>query len=304
MQYRSVMQLHVRLLRRRIVATLMDVTTSSPVVRRRRLGRELRALREKAGLKGDEAAKRLGWSNSKLSRIELGRTPAAAADVTKLLDLYSIRDPERREELAKLTREAKRKGWWQLYSDIPYSTYIGLEAEATTLLTYQHVIPGLFQTEDYAEAINRATISGVSDDALEQRVEVRMQRQAVLTKPDALEVRAVLDEAALRRLVGGQSVMRKQLARLAELAELPNVIIQVIPFSAGAHPGTLVGPFVILQYAHPADPDVVYVEGNNDPYADREGEAQRYGLIFDNLRASAMSVTQTQALMKKLVAEQ
>jgi hypothetical protein len=192
----------------------------------------------------------------------------------------------------------------KLYSDIPYSTYIGLEAEATTLLTYQHVIPGLFQTEDYAEAINRATISGVSDDALEQRVEVRMQRQAVLTKPDALEVRAVLDEAALRRLVGGQSVMRKQLARLAELAELPNVIIQVIPFSAGAHPGTLVGPFVILQYAHPADPDVVYVEGNNDPYADREGEAQRYGLIFDNLRASAMSVTQTQALMKKLVAEQ
>lgn len=304
MQYRSVMQLHVRLLRRRIVATLMDVTTSSPVVRRRRLGLELRALREKAGLKGDEAAKRLGWSNSKLSRIELGRTPAAAADVTKLLDLYSIRDPERRDELAKLTREAKRKGWWQLYSDIPYSTYIGLEAEATTLLTYQHVIPGLFQTEDYAEAINRATISGVSDDALEQRVEVRMQRQAVLTKPDALEVRAVLDEAALRRLVGGQSVMRKQLARLAELAELPNVIIQVIPFSAGAHPGTLVGPFVILQYAHPADPDVVYVEGNNDPYADREGEAQRYGLIFDNLRASAMSVTQTQALMKKLVAEQ
>jgi transcriptional regulator with XRE-family HTH domain len=297
------MQLHACLLRRRIVATLVAMTTSSPVVRRRRLGLELRGFREAAGLKGDEAAKRLKWSNSKVSRIELGRSPVTAADVAKLLDLYGIDDQERRDELAKLTREAKRKGWWQLYSDIPYSTYIGLEAEATTLLTYQHVVPGLFQTEEYAEAINRATITGVSDDGLEQRVEVRMQRQGILTRTEPIEVRAVLDEAALRREVGGPEVMGKQLARLIELSELTNVIIQAIPFSAGAHPGTLVGPFVILQYAHPADPDVVYVEGNSDPYPDREGDAQRYGLIFDNLRGSALSVEQTRSLMKKLVAE-
>ncbi|MFJ6901786.1 helix-turn-helix domain-containing protein [Streptomyces hokutonensis] len=279
------------------------MTTTSPVVRRRRLGLELRALREAAGLKGDEAAKRLKWSNSKVSRIELGRSPVTAPDVTKLLDLYGVRDQAQREELAKLTREAKRKGWWQLYSDIPYSTYIGLEAEAATSLTYQHVVPGLFQTEEYAEAINRATISGVSDDGMEQRLEVRMQRQGILTKAEPIEVRAVLDEAAVRRMVGGPEVMGKQLARLIELSELTNIIIQVIPFSAGAHPGTLVGPFVILQYVHPADPDVVYVEGNSDPYPDREGDAQRYGLIFDNLRASALSVEQTRSLMKKLVAE-
>jgi hypothetical protein len=205
--------------------------------------------------------------------------------------------------LAKLNREAKRKGWWQLYSDIPYSTYIGLEAEAKTLLTYQHVIPGLLQTEAYAEAINRQTLTNPRDDALEQQLEVRMERQGVLTRPDPLELRAVLDEAALRRLVGGKEVMKAQLQTLLELGARQNIIIQVIPFSAGAHPGTLVGSFVILQYDHPADPDVIYVEGDSDPYPDREGDAQRYGLIFDNLRACAMSVAQSQSLIKKLVAE-
>ncbi|MEU6850631.1 helix-turn-helix transcriptional regulator [Actinacidiphila alni] len=280
------------------------MTTTSPVVRRRRLGLELRALRELAGLKGDEAAKRLKWSNSKLSRIELGRSPVTPADVTKLLDLYDVRDDERRDELAKLNREAKRKGWWQLYSDIPYSTYIGLEAEASTVLTYQHVIPGLLQTEDYAKAINEATMMGLTVDALEARLEVRMQRQGVLTKPDPLELRAVLDEAALRRVVGGKEVMAAQLELLLALGEQPNIIIQVIPFSAGAHHGTLVGPFNILQYTHPADPDVVYLEGSSDPYPDRDGDLERYGLIFDNLRASALSVPQTRALIKKLVTEQ
>ncbi|MFC4034322.1 helix-turn-helix domain-containing protein [Streptomyces polygonati] len=279
------------------------MTTTSPVVRRRRLGLELRALREVTGLTGDEAAKRLKWSSSKLSRVELGRSPVTPADVTKLLELYGVKDQERQDELAKLNREAKRKGWWQLYSDIPYSTYIGLEAEAKTLLTYQHVIPGLLQTEAYAEAINRQTLTDPRDDALEQQLEVRMERQGVLTRPDPLELRAVLDEAALRRLVGGKEVMKAQLQTLLELGARQNIIIQVIPFSAGAHPGTLVGSFVILQYDHPADPDVIYVEGDSDPYPDREGDAQRYGLIFDNLRACAMSVAQSQALIKKLVAE-
>ena len=171
------------------------------------------------------------------------------------------------------------------------------------MLTYQHVVPGLLQTEDYARAINQATMTGLTDDALETRLEVRMQRQAVLAKTDPLEVRAVLDEAALRREVGGKEVMKAQLSHLLELGERPNIIIQVIPFSAGAHHGTLVGPFNILKYAHPADPDVVYLESSSDPYPDREGDIERYGLIFDNLRAAALSVPQTQALMKKLVKE-
>lgn len=297
------MQSHGQLLRRRIVATLVRMTTTSPVVRRRRLGLEFRALRELAGLKGDEAAKRLKWSNSKLSRIELGRSPVTPADVAKLLELYGVTDQERQDELAKLNREARRKGWWQLYSDIPYSTFIGLEAEAKTQLTFQHVIPGLLQTEAYAESINRETLTDPPIEALEQQVEVRMQRQGVLTRPEPLELRAVLDEGALRRLVGGKEVMKAQLHKLLELSTRRNIIIQVIPFSAGAHPGTLTGPFVILRYEHPADPDVIYIEGDSDPYPDREGTAQRYGVIFDNLRAYAMSAAQSQSLIKEIVAE-
>ncbi|MEU7268313.1 helix-turn-helix transcriptional regulator [Streptomyces asiaticus] len=279
------------------------MTTSSPVVRRRRLGLELRAIRERAKLKGDEAARRLKWSTSKLSRIETGRVAPTPADVTALLDLYGVKDRKRRDELAVLTREARKKGWWQLYTDIPYSTYIGLEAEASEMLTYQHVVPGLFQTERYAEAINKATVPGLTDEALEQQLEVRLTRQAVLTRPSPLEVRAVLDEAALRRMVGGSDVMREQVGRLLELADQPHIIVQVIPFSAGAHPGTLVGPFVVLRYPDPADPDVLYVEGNADPYLDREGEVERYTKTFDYLRANALSVNGTRAMMRDLVKE-
>jgi transcriptional regulator with XRE-family HTH domain len=274
------------------------MTTASPVVRRRRLGLELKRLREVAGLKGSEASKGLNWSASKLSRIEAGRSAPTPADVTRLLDHYGVEDPEQRDKLAKLTREARKKGWWQLYSDIPYSTYIGLEAEAESMLTYQNVVPGLFQTSKYAEEINRATVPGLTEEALEQRLDVRMQRQQVLTGSDPLEVRAVLDESALRRRVGGADVMREQLSRLVELADLPNVLLQVIPFSSGAHPGTLEGPFNILRFPHQEDPDVVYAETNSDPYP---GDTQRYAVLFDQLRANAMSVPQTLAMIKNMV---
>jgi transcriptional regulator with XRE-family HTH domain len=280
------------------------VKQTSPVVRRRRLGIELRAIREAIPLRGDEAARLLKWSNSKLSRIETGRSTPTPADVTKLLDLYKVADEERREQIALLTREARRKGWWQLYSDIPYSTYIGLEAEASEMLTYENVVPGLFQTERYAKAINEAqVVSSLPEDALEQQLEVRLTRQTVLTREKPLEVRAVLDESALRRLVGGPAVMKEQISRLIELADEPNIIVQVIPFKSGAHPGTLVGPFVILRYPDPADRDVLYVEGSADPYLDREGEVERYGRAFDHLRASAISASATLAMMKDMVKE-
>jgi transcriptional regulator with XRE-family HTH domain len=215
---------------------------ANPVVRRRRLGLELRALREATGMSGEDAAKQLGWSTSKLSRIEIGRNPPKPADLIKLLDLCGVTDQVQRDELGVLLREAKRKGWWQLYSDIPYSTFIGLEAEAASMLTYEQVIPGLFQTEDYARAIIAGTIPAVDPDVLEERVEVRLTRQGVLTKERPIEVRAVLDEVCVRRVVGGPDVMRGQISRLLTLARLPNVIIQVLPFSVGAHPGTMMGP--------------------------------------------------------------
>ena len=274
------------------------VATTSPVVRRRRLGLELRALRDAAGLTGEDAVRALTWSNSKLSRMELGRNPPSPTDLGKLLDLYGVEDQGRREELALLLREAKRKGWWQIYSDVPYSTLIGLEAEAVQMLTYEQVVPGLFQTEAYARAIIKDTIPTVDAETLDQRVEARVTRQAILTKESPLQVRAVLDEAALRRLVGGPEVMRKQMARLLELADLPNIIMQVIPFAVGAHPGTMMGAFTILGFEHPADPGVVYVEGNSDPYPDREGDLERYTVAFDHLRAAALNVSQTSALLR------
>ncbi|WP_234389737.1 helix-turn-helix domain-containing protein [Streptomyces sp. XC 2026] len=276
------------------------MTTSSPVVRRRRLGLELKRLREGAGLKGNDAAKSLKWSASKLSRLEAGRSTPTPADVAKLLDLYQLSDEAQREKLAILTKEARKKGWWQLYSDIPYTTFIGLEAEAETILTYETVIPGLLQTSQYAEAINRATGPGLTDEALEQRLDVRMQRQQLLTQHNPIQLRAVLDESALCRMVGGPEVMRAQLAHLLDMADSPNVLLQAIPFSIGAHPGTLVGPFVILRFAHPEDPDVVYVEANADPYV---GNLQEHEVLFDNLRANAISVPQTLEMIRSRMRE-
>jgi transcriptional regulator with XRE-family HTH domain len=275
------------------------MATTSPVVRRRRLGLELRALREATGVSGEDVARELGWSSSKLSRMEIGRNPPSPADLGKLLDHYGVTNGARRDELAVLLREAKRKGWWQIYSDIPYSTFIGLEAEAVSTLTYQQLVQGLFQTEAYARAIISETIPGIDTETLEQRVEVRLTRQAVLTRDRPLEVRAVLDETCIRRLVGGREVMRRQLGRLLELAERPNIIIQVLPFEVGAHPGTMLGPFDILSFDHPADPGVVYVESDSDPYPDREGDLQRYTAAFDQLRSMALSVPQTNDLLRQ-----
>ena len=274
------------------------MATTSPVVRRRRLGLELRALREATGMSGEEVAARLSWSTSKLSRMEIGRNPPSPADLGKLLDLYGMTDQAHRDQLAVLLREAKRKGWWQIYSDIPYSTLIGLEAEAASMLTYEQVIPGLFQTEAYARAIIAGTIPMVGPETLDQRVEVRLTRQAVVMRERPLEVRAVLDETCIRRLVGGREVMRRQLTRLLELAERPNVIVQVLPFEVGAHPGTMFGPFTVLGFEQPADPGVVYVEGNSDPYPDREGDLERYRMAFDHLRSMALSVPQTNGLLR------
>jgi transcriptional regulator with XRE-family HTH domain len=274
------------------------MATTSPVVRRRRLGLELRALRETTGMSGEEVAGRLSWSTSKLSRMEIGRNPPSPADLGKLLDLYGMTEQAHRDQLTVLLREAKRKGWWQIYSDIPYSTLIGLEAEAVSMQTYEQVVHGLFQTESYARAIIAGTDPAINPETLDQRVEVRMTRQAVLTKERPMEVRAVLDETCIRRLVGGREVMRRQLGRLFELAERPNVIIQVLPFEVGAHPGTMLGPFAVLGFEHPADPGVVYVEGNSDPYPDREGDLERYSLAFDRLRSMALSVPQTNDLLR------
>lgn len=239
----------------------------SPTLRRRRLASMLRELHEASGLSAEDVAERLGWSSSKASRMSRfeGKRPDPH-DVALLLDVYDVTDTAVRQELLTLAREGGRRGWWWHYkSDVgePYQIYLDFEAEAVTLLNWEPlVIPGLLQTDDYARAAMMAGPAVVCEKVIEKRVEVRVQRQKRLlehpTKP--LRLLALMHEAAVRLPVGGPEVMRAQLSHILQVAQLPNVAVQVIPFAAGAHCGTL-GSFAILEFPEPEDPDAVYVEG-------------------------------------------
>lgn len=275
----------------------------SPTVRRRRLASELRRLRERAQLTLEEAGGRLGWSATKLSRIETSRVGVVPKDVGRLLDLYGI-DGLKREELLKLTRDARKRGWWQAYSDLSgeYAAYIGLEAEAASMHSFAPVVlPGLLQTEDYARAVIRAGLVVSPSGEVERRVEIRMARQAVLSRDDPLRMWVVLDEAVVHRAIGGPVVMRSQLERLLEGAHSPHVTLQVLPFSAGAHSGTS-GAFEILQFPEPADPDVVFLENLTDSlYVEREADVYRYTVAFDHLRAQALGPDESRSLIAEAV---
>ncbi|WP_329084858.1 helix-turn-helix domain-containing protein [Streptosporangium sp. NBC_01469] len=264
--------------------------TASPTVRRRRLASELRRLRERAQLTMEEVGERLGWSATKVSRIETARVRVALTDTGRLLDLYAV-GSAKRGELLDLAKDARKKGWWQAYGDLPteYTTYIGLEAEATSMRSFAPtVLPGLLQTEDYARAVIRSALSISSPGEIERRVEVRMARQTLLVQDVPLRLWTVLDEAVIRRPVGGPEVMRSQLKRLLDITDLPNVAIQVLPFAVGVHPGTN-GAFQIMEFPEPADPDVVFMENfTGSLYIERETDIYRYSLAFDHLRAKAL----------------
>nr|BFE66871.1 hypothetical protein GCM10020092_001720 [Actinoplanes digitatis] len=207
----------------------------SPTIRRRRLGAELRRYRDEAGVTIDVVADRLGCSPSKVSRIETGHTSATPRDVKDMLDIYGISGIES-EELVQISREARQKGWWHPFSTVLTGAYVGLEAAAKSIRAYeQQVVPGLLQTDKYAIAMIRAARLGDSDREIEQRVRVRMARQALLIQDDPIELWVVLDEAVVSRPVGGDEVMRDQLLRLVEATRMPNVTLQILPFAAGAH---------------------------------------------------------------------
>jgi transcriptional regulator with XRE-family HTH domain len=259
----------------------------SPTVRRRRLGNELRRLRENAGLTIEQVAKRLECSGSKVSRIETAQVSATTRDVRDMVELYGVTGRER-DGLIQIAREARRKGWWYPYSDLPVATYVGLEAEATSTRMYTgFLVPGLLQTPDYAREALHAIRPDLGPEEIERRVEVRMARQPLLTQDDPLTLWAVLDEGALRRVIGGQEVMRQQLLRLVEATALPNVTLQVLPFSAGAHAG-LDGPFTIIGFREPADHDVVFMENTmSDLYLEESDEIRRYSMLFEHICAAA-----------------
>jgi transcriptional regulator with XRE-family HTH domain len=274
----------------------------SPTVRRRELGALLRKLRTEKGLTVEQAAEQLMFSMSKLSRMETGHGVATPRDIRDVCSLYEVTDKAERERMLKLAAEGKQAGWWQSY-DLPYSTYVGLEAEATAISDFQSsVVPGLLQTADYARAGHEGAMPRLSSEEIERRIEAKLTRQALLGQDDPPDFSAVLDEAVLHRMVGGPAVMSAQLGRLIEAANRPKVRIQVIPFTLGAHPG-VESNFNILEMPSPT-PGVVFVEGLvGSIYLERSEELTRYRQIFERLQAIALSPKDTIALIAKIRAQ-
>ncbi len=275
----------------------------SPTIRRRRLGAELRRYRDSAGVTIDVVAERLGCSPSKVSRIETGHTSATPRDVKDMLDIYGINGVES-EELVQISREARQKGWWHPFSTVLTGAYVGLEAAARSIRAYeQQVIPGLLQTDKYAIAMIRAARLGDSDREIEQRVRVRMARQALLIQDDPIDLQVVLDEAVVSRPVGGDAVMRDQLLRLVEATRLPNVTLQILPFAAGAHAG-MDGTFAILDFPDAEDPNVVFAENaTGGLFLEKSDELRKYNSIFDTIRSSALSPEESRDMIAMLAEE-
>ena len=279
----------------------------SPTVRRRRLASELRSLREAARLTCEEVAEHLECSASKISRVETGRVSVSPRDVRDMLALYGV-DPQRLDSLVQLARESRQKGWWHAYSDTiqpRFATYVGLEDAASEIRTYEvNLVPGLLQTEDYARSVISAGNLTGSLEAAERRVALRMARQPMLLSGhNPPQLWAVLDEAVLHRTVGGPGLMRLQLEHLVDVASRPNVAVQVIPYGAGAHPG-MGKPFVILSFPERADPDVVYLEDlTSTLYLEDVDEVDRYNVLFNHLRATALSFEESAALMTSVAKE-
>jgi transcriptional regulator with XRE-family HTH domain len=274
---------------------------SSPTLRKRRLVSELRRLREEADLTIEEVGERLECSASKISRIETGRVGVSPRDVRDMLDAYGA-DPATLDELVQLAREARRKAWWDEYGDIVPGRYVGFEADAEFLRTYQGLmIPGLLQCESYTRALIREVLPEAGASEIDRRVTLRRARQALLQEDDPLRLHAVVDEAALRRLVGGAEVVREQMTKLLEVGALPNVDLRIVPFSAGGHAG-MDGPFVILSFPEQLDPDVVYIESTRSGvYLEQPTDVQRYAAMFDRLVVSAFDPDDSNALIARVI---
>jgi transcriptional regulator with XRE-family HTH domain len=234
-----------------------------PTVLRILLGAQLRRLREAKRITLEDAGRAIRASHSKISRLETGRVGFKDRDISDLLTLYGVTDEEERDTLRALAQRANAPGWWHDYSDVLpswFEAYVGLEEVATQIRAYEvQFVPGLLQSEDYARAVTLLGHDAAPPREIERRVRLRMARQAVLDKPEPPNVWAVVDEAALRRPVGSAAVMQGQLKHLIEIAQLPHVTIQVMPFKAGGH-SAAGGPFSILRFAEPDLPDVVYLE--------------------------------------------
>jgi transcriptional regulator with XRE-family HTH domain len=272
-------------------------------MRRRRLSAELRRLRTDARLTVEDAAGRLQWPASKVSRIENRQVGVSPKDLRKLLDLYHVEDRAYRDELLEVGRRATERGWWQSYTGLlpALGNLIGLEAEAATIRTYEpELIPGLLQTPDYARAVIRAGSPGYTKEQTDRGGEIRLERQEVLTRadPPPPKISVGLNEGVLARRVGSPEVMRAQLEHLMRDRDRANVVIQVLPFSTGEHPA-MVGPFTMLTFLDPADPGVVNVENVLGALAlEQPEEIRAYEEVWNTLQARAVSPDDSRAIIK------
>jgi len=280
---------------------------AGPTVARMILGSQLRRLRETAGIAPEHAGYEIRASRSKISRLENGLVRFKERDVADLLTLYGVRDEPTRAGLLSLVGQANTPGWWSTYADILpdwFEAYVGLEAAASVIRTFQlQFVPGLFQTEDYARAVTLLGHRAAPADEIERRVSMRRTRQELLTRPNPPQLWSVIDEGAVRRPLGGAGVMRAQIERLVEAADLPRVTIQIVPFGYGGHAAAS-GSFTVLRYQDAAVPDVVYIEQLTSAlYLDNREDVEHYLEVVDQLSAEALTPAQTKRFLAEVFRE-
>ncbi|WP_328475768.1 helix-turn-helix domain-containing protein [Streptomyces sp. NBC_00377] len=262
---------------------------SNPTVRKRRLGAELRRLRQASGLTSKEAAGRLMVSQPKISHLENGRRAISPRDVRDLCVIYGVTDQQVIDSLMEMARESGQQGWWNVYGDIPQSVYVGLETDAATVRAYEPMmIPDLLQTPAYAHAVIRETSPLLTAGQTATRLKVRLRRQHRIYNPARpLRLWVILDESALRRVVGGPDIMGEQLEHLNSLGVEPHITVQVLPYTTGAHPG-FAGRFCILRFADNTE-TVVHLEHlTSDLYLEKPSDVQHYSATYDHLQARAL----------------
>jgi transcriptional regulator with XRE-family HTH domain len=276
-----------------------------PMALRIAFGAHLRRLREASHITPAQAGAAIRATNSKISRLERGRSTAKQRDVADLLTLYGVTDETERQELLTLAHQASATGWWQQYNDILprwFELYVGLERAASIIRTFEvQFVHGLLQTEEYARAVILIANARASAEEIDRRVSVRMKRQQLLARPRAPELWTVLDEAVLRRPPGGAGVMRAQLAHLLELTALPNVTLQVIPFDVGPH-AAAGGPFTILRFPEPDLPDLVYLEQlDSATYLDSPDQVTQYLSVMNEICVQALPKPATKDMLRALL---
>ncbi|MDA2810868.1 helix-turn-helix transcriptional regulator [Nocardiopsis sp. RSe5-2] len=280
----------------------------APTIRLRQLGLELRRRREAAGLKIEDAAYHLECSIAKVSRIELAKAKPRVRDVRDLCELYGV-DGNDRDLLVRLAKDAQAPGWWDEYQDVlsaQFGSFMGMEHEANSVRCYEALlVPGIFQTRSYAEAVLRGTLLPPqnTETEIERRLEVRLHRQRLLEREPRPRVWAILDEAVLRRPAGGRAVHRGQLERLLAECERDGVDLQVLPFERGVH-AALDGPFYLFGFPAPAHPDVVYVESQSgNSYLEKSGNVARHAQMFSLLAAQALDPDRSRRFIEERIEE-